>query len=290
MAPSINVIPHMVGRFPVAEVPECDIQRLRLYASWGEWPPDAIQKLLSYSLPDPTLTLFRWFAVSIPSVPLTYNERFASKYQRTVGYVAINHDLTSVCLVFRGTTDIAEALTDMKFLMKRWPKWVKNSHVHAGFLDSFDDVGNRLYCKIRELLHMYPEYHLTIVGHSMGAAIASITAVDFVHRNQHLAHKVRVVTFGKPRVGNQPYIEHYNSLNLDSLSVVNQNDVVPHLPPRLIGYRHEDGEVWIKPGESGRKATYYPQVDNKPNPHGFLSVKPRDFTTKDHHWVWDVEM
>ncbi|RKP37701.1 Alpha/Beta hydrolase protein, partial [Dimargaris cristalligena] len=185
-------------------------------------------------------------------------KRFATKYQRTVGYVAINHDLQSVSLVFRGTLDIAQVLTDVKFKMKRWPKWVHKSRVHARFLESYWEVSDCLFKKIVELLLKYPEYHLTISGHSLGAALASIAAVDFIHRNQCLAEKVRVVTFGKPRVGNEAYIQHYNSLDLDSFSVVNKNDVVPHLPPRLLGYRHESGEVWIKPNCSDYETFFLP--------------------------------
>ncbi|RKP38608.1 Alpha/Beta hydrolase protein, partial [Dimargaris cristalligena] len=176
----------------------------------------------------------------------TLVESFQSKKKRAVGYVAINNDIKSVSMVFRGTDNINQYLTDLQIKKKDWPDWAKGSAVHTGFLEAYEAVSDSLYKQVTNQLAKHPSHNLTISGHSLGAALASLAAVDFVHRNKTLASIMRVVTFGKPRVGNQDYVDHYNSLDLDSIFVVNKDDIVPHLPPKILGYRQENGENWIK--------------------------------------------
>ncbi|RKP33581.1 Alpha/Beta hydrolase protein, partial [Dimargaris cristalligena] len=215
---------------------------------------------------------------------------FQSKNKRAVGYVAINNDIKSVSMVFRGTDNINQYLTDLQIKKKDWPDWAKDSAVHTGFLEAYESVSDSLYTQVTGQLAKHPSHNLTISGHSLGAALASLAAVDFVHRNKTLANIMRVVTFGKPRVGNQEYADHYNSLDLDSLFVVNKDDIVPHLPPKTLGYRHENGENWIKPDSNSNTTISCPQVDNDANPNCSASVKFRNLSRKDHHWAWNVEM
>ncbi|KAJ1923752.1 hypothetical protein IWQ60_005666 [Tieghemiomyces parasiticus] len=215
---------------------------------------------------------------------------FHSNKNRTFGYVAVNNPLRQVVVAFRGTDNAEQYLTDINLVLKRWPDSVEDSKVHDGFLDSYQDVADNLYELAAKELANNPNYNLTIIGHSLGGGVASLAGVDFVMRNKTLGSIMRVVTFGKPRVGNQEYIEYYNSLNITTDRVVNKNDIVPHLPGNFLGYRHEAGEQWIKFESNGNLTLSCPQVDNKSNPDCSKSVRVRDYSREQHHWAWNIQL
>ncbi|KAJ1925713.1 hypothetical protein IWQ60_004389 [Tieghemiomyces parasiticus] len=216
---------------------------------------------------------------------------FECSRRYTVGYVAVNHSIKQVILAFRGTDSHQQRITDAHFRRVRWPKEIKKCKVHHGFHMSYHDVADQLYQTTMEKLQRHPNYTLAITGHSLGGALASLAAVDFAMRRPALVERMKVVTFGKPRVGNKSYVRHYNSLQIETARVVNKYDVVPHLPPRVIGYKQEGGDIWIKPHPRYHHETVaYPQVDNKSNPKGPKGILPFKFSSKDHVWAWNVPL
>ena len=63
-----------------------------------------------------------------------------------------------------------------------------------------------------------------------------------------------VQTAGSPRVGNQAFVNAYNSQVPFTTRVVHNDDTVPHLPSLLAGFHHVDTEVWERP--NGGQETY----------------------------------
>jgi predicted lipase len=53
---------------------------------------------------------------------------------------------------------------------------------------------------------------------------------------------VNMYTFGQPRVGNDAYETTYSQL-VNEYRVVHYADIVPHLPPELLGFHHVPTEV-----------------------------------------------
>lgn len=53
-------------------------------------------------------------------------------------------------------------------------------------------------------------------------------------------------TFGSPRTGNQIFVNYlYNLLGNGAYQrVTHYNDVVPHLPPKVLGFVHAGDEIW----------------------------------------------
>ena len=53
-------------------------------------------------------------------------------------------------------------------------------------------------------------------------------------------------TFGSPRVGNEEFSDYFYSVFPDHTyyRVVHYNELVPHIPPSLIGYKHVGDEAW----------------------------------------------
>ena len=55
---------------------------------------------------------------------------------------------------------------------------------------------------------------------------------------------VTFYTFGQPRVGNAAYATAFSSL-AQEFRVVHYKDIVPHLPPELLGFHHVATEVCV---------------------------------------------
>lgn len=118
--------------------------------------------------------------------------------------------------------------------------------LHRGFEAALDAVWSEL-C---ERLDGCSFKHLWITGHSLGGALAVLTAYRLATDKAftELAGKLRgVVSFGQPRVGDWHFASDYEqlrspddvmSLGLKTFRVVNKDDVVPRMPPPQLGFRH----------------------------------------------------
>ena len=108
--------------------------------------------------------------------------------------------------------------------------------VHRGFKREVDDLWPRL-----EQALVSNERKLWFTGHSLGGAMTAICAARC-----QLSH-IRscpegIYTYGAPRVGNKRYVNH---VKLPYYRWVNNNDIVPRVPPRWLGYRHAGVEVYL---------------------------------------------
>jgi predicted lipase len=81
------------------------------------------------------------------------------------------------------------------------------------------------------------------VGHSLGAAIASLDALYLSIALPHLDISAR--QFALPRVGNPAWSSYYSSYVPDSIHVTTKDDPVPRLPSAFLGFAQLEGEVWI---------------------------------------------
>jgi len=89
-----------------------------------------------------------------------------------------------------------------------------------------------------QLSSVPPAASVAVTGHSLGAALATLYAMDNAHSDQ--LPMPLLCTFASPRVGDARFAASFNELGLASWRVVNAPDIVPHFPPEFLGFSHID--------------------------------------------------
>ena len=118
--------------------------------------------------------------------------------------------------------------------------------VHRGFKQEVDDLWPKL-----EKIIANEKRTLWFTGHSLGGAMATICAGRCFLA--HIPAMPRAVyTFGAPRVGTKRYI---NNVDVELTRWVNNNDIVPRVPPTWLGYRHTGRRIYINTYGKVRKMT-----------------------------------
>jgi predicted lipase len=104
-------------------------------------------------------------------------------------------------------------------------------------------TATQILSAVQQALSTQPASSVTVVGHSLGAALALL---DGIYLSLHLSAsvKVQVIGYGMPRVGNQAFADYVDS-HLDVTHINNREDPIPILPGRFLGFHHPSGEVHI---------------------------------------------
>ncbi|KAL6847205.1 hypothetical protein ACP4OV_023058 [Aristida adscensionis] len=94
--------------------------------------------------------------------------------------------------------------------------------------------------------HAEEKIRVTATGHSLGGALAVLTARDAAADTELAGVRVTTVTFGGPRVGDRAFSDELvRSCGGGILRVAIKQDVVPRLPLELMGYVHAGDELLI---------------------------------------------
>ena len=158
-------------------------------------------------------------------------------------------------MVFRGTNSLSDAVHDLMTVRAEYLPYplddasCNDCAVHAGFMMSWNASRPVILPILQETIEEYPEYELTLAGHSLGGAVAGLAALEFQARGW----KPRITTFGEPRLGNQAlaqYMDNIFAWNGSEESstyrrVTHVRDPVPLLPFESWGWHMHAGEVFI---------------------------------------------
>jgi hypothetical protein len=87
---------------------------------------------------------------------------------------------------------------------------------------------------------------VTVVGHSLGGALALLDGV-YLSLQLPKGVTVRVISYGMPRVGNRAFADFVDSRLRGLVTHVNnQEDPIPIVPGRFLGFHHPSGEIHIQ--------------------------------------------
>ena len=112
--------------------------------------------------------------------------------------------------------------------------------VHRGFNTETDDLWPRIEKSID--VDRVREKPVWFCGHSLGGAMATVCA-GRCFQSEQIANPEGLFTYGSPRVGDKQFIQFVR--DIQHVRWVNNNDIVPRLPPRLLGFRHHGREMYL---------------------------------------------
>ncbi|KAF7729622.1 hypothetical protein EC973_003995 [Apophysomyces ossiformis] len=170
---------------------------------------------------------------------------FLTKTYGTAGYIIRSDAKKTIYLIFRGTNSIKSFITDAKFILTDYTP-VKGAKVDNGFYDSYKEAATTIVPTMQDQITKYPDYQIISGGHSLGGAQSLLAALDLFQRdNRFTAKNMKVMTAGCPRVGNPEFAYYVDSTGIQFTRIINERDVVPHLPPEALGFLHPGVENWI---------------------------------------------
>ncbi|CAO2837302.1 unnamed protein product [Amaranthus hypochondriacus] len=184
-----------------------------------------------------------------------------SPHANWMGYVAVTSDeeemkrlgRRDILISWRGTVTYLEWLHDLKNILR--PVHFRdnpNVQIESGFYDLYTTKEeNCKYCsfsareqvlaEVKRLVEQFKgeELSITITGHSLGGALALLSAYDIAEmrlntvrddKNRTKKIPVSVFSFASPRVGNLKFKERCDELGIKQLRVINVHDKVPTMP------------------------------------------------------------
>lgn len=142
---------------------------------------------------------------------------------------------------FRGATPSAGRnwITDLNAQRMPYPG-LRGATVHKGFYNAYLSVARQVNLAAKSLLANCQGCHIYVTGHSLGGAIATLAAADLFS----LTPDLTLYTFGSPRVGDIKFASYFDKIVPDTFRIVNEKDLVPHIPQRFLGFRHVSREIW----------------------------------------------
>jgi triacylglycerol lipase len=176
-------------------------------------------------------------------------------------------------IAIRGTANKRNVLEDVEMRIRE--DLALAIPVHIGF----DATTRLLYADMQPYLRK--NYTTFITGHSLGGAIAALLAIHMIDDGYKVE---KVVTFGQPKFTTREGVEKLEFLEL--IRVVDENDIVPMLPPttivnRVYGvYEHAGPEVILL---EGPRYVFLPTHDASRISVGEFGRSLNLADLKDHH-------
>ena len=176
----------------------------------------------------------------------------------SIGYVA-QDDAGNVVVAIRGTHGIHEWLHDFRYFAVPCPFLPDAGHTEDGFTEVYMSlrVGShkdspRIRDAIAAMSFPQPVESLTICGHSLGAALATLLALDLAANTQY--KDVSLFTYASPRTGDSRFAEVFNQYVPKTIRIANQSDLITEVPPDFLGrisqYRHVEATAVLDPGDA----------------------------------------
>ena len=138
-------------------------------------------------------------------VPTKIISNLVDDVEGFVGYLPSD---SSIYVVFRGSESIRNWITNLtvdKMDYNTFPDCA--CQVHSGFYTATTSVYPDVLKEVKRLRGLYPTYKVKTTGHSLGAALAQLTAMELVKSG----YSVSMINFGQPRVGESKYAAFSNT-------------------------------------------------------------------------------
>jgi len=164
---------------------------------------------------------------------------------------------TGNIIAFRGTQQPIEWLQN--FQAKQIPHndampFDFSGKLHEGFATIYSNLSAATLAAAQQLDPSVPCY---ITGHSLGAALAALAALDLAQKLPPLKDQIRLYTYGAPRMGDRTFATAHSQRVPNSYRIANLSDTFTLLPPTNLNqtvYVHM-GQPWVFSSQQGDVGT-----------------------------------
>ena len=182
-------------------------------------------------------------------------------------------------LAFEGSQDTRDLMIDLNFSKLVPYKRHPTAKVHSGFWTAYTSIRNEIY----NLIDTHTIGGLSIVGHSLGGALATIASLDLVEELG--LNNVKMISLGAPRVGNLDYSNLYLDSVSDFFRLTHARDPIVHLPYRLMGFTHIGNEIFYPDNSLD-----YIECTEGENPRCANSVAREPLNFTDHGYYMNIKV
>jgi hypothetical protein len=155
--------------------------------------------------------------------------------QVSIGLILQAAGTGDVVIAIRGTQGILEWIHDAEFGMVPCPFLAGAGRTEDGFTAMYESLQTgtsagspSVVRALATLRFARPVSSLTICGHSLGGALATLLALDVAANTTF--KKPIVYTYASPRTGNPSFADTYNQVVPNTFRIANRIDLVPKLP------------------------------------------------------------
>jgi len=173
---------------------------------------------------------------------------------RVIVGLVLQNDAGDAVLAFRGTEGIKEWVQDAEFLATPFREVPNGGQTEDGFTEMYrsttvgDGAGAvRLLPALGGNLFSKPVTSITVAGHSLGGALATVCALDVATNAPEAFRNPTVFTYASPRTGDRTFAAAYSQRITNTYRLVDNVDLVPKLPKPmlvpLITYMHVCAQI-----------------------------------------------
>eukprot|EP01041_Mallomonas_annulata_P003305 gene3305-6543_t len=159
----------------------------------------------------------------------------------TEGYIGYMTNYSSIFITFRGSASDSNWKSNINMGLVKYNS-CSNCQVHEGYYTTQLAIIQDVISEIKNLKHSFPSFTVVVTGHSLGGALATLTAADLLKEG---ISPIKLFNYGTPKIFNIEGAKWFSLLNLDIYRITHRRDIVPHLP-LLEVYTQIAGE-WYEP-------------------------------------------
>jgi len=213
--------------------------------------------------------------------------QYTNDSYNTLAYFAINYEKKEIVISFRGSYNIPNALQDAD-LSKVKANDNTNIKLHRGLQAATQSLYPLIVLELQNLTSLYKDYKVVITGHSLGAALASMTLFYLKYDNDFPETSFEGYFYGQPRCGNKDYADYMNGLSIPIVRTVERADLVAHIGPASFDYYHHHHELFIYDVTNNGSAKFC-NPSTYEDPDCSISLGPF-YSVMDHLVYFDVDL
>lgn len=202
--------------------------------------------------------------------------------------VAVEEAKRQIVVSYRPTKSYKNWVTNFNFEMDQYPGAPEGVKVHRGFLAYVMSIQERSERIVASWLDRreYRNYEIHLTGYSLGAGVAVIAMPLWAHflQNSGRTNPLLVYSYAGPRPGNEPFAQYVANFDVPVMRYTNQEDIIPHLPPRSFGFVHAGVEFHTR--NASQVVVCSQTYDEDPacalNPHALLSFSRHFFPFEEY--------